>query len=103
MAKADPILLEPVSELVVTAPEANQGDIMGDLNSQARPHPGLERGRQRRGRDRRAGADVGGAALRDRPALDDRRPRAASRVQHSHYDPVPAHLVDKVRAAASAG
>ncbi len=33
MAKAGPILLEPISELVVTAPEANQGDIMGDLNS----------------------------------------------------------------------
>ena len=33
MAKAEPILLEPVSELVVLAPEAHQGDIMGDLNS----------------------------------------------------------------------
>ncbi|MGH8986268.1 MAG: elongation factor G, partial [Acidimicrobiia bacterium] len=33
MAKAGPILLEPISELVVTAPEVNQGDIMGDLNS----------------------------------------------------------------------
>src|SRR6185295_653626 len=33
MAKASPILLEPVSELVVVAPEASQGDIMGDLNS----------------------------------------------------------------------
>ena len=54
MAKADPILLEPVSELVVTVPEANQGDIMGDLNAQARPHPGLGVGRRRRGRDRRA-------------------------------------------------
>ena len=33
MAKAEPILLEPVSELVVIAPEVNQGDIMGDLNA----------------------------------------------------------------------
>ena len=32
LTKATPILLEPVSELVVTVPEANQGDIMGDLN-----------------------------------------------------------------------
>ena len=30
--KAGPLLLEPVSELVVTVPEVNQGDIMGDLN-----------------------------------------------------------------------
>ena len=33
MAKAGPILLEPVSELVVFAPEASQGDILGDLNA----------------------------------------------------------------------
>ena len=33
MAKASPIVLEPVSEMVVTAPEASQGDLMGDLNS----------------------------------------------------------------------
>ncbi len=32
LAKANPILLEPVSELVVTVPEEYQGDIMGDLN-----------------------------------------------------------------------
>ena len=70
-----PILLEPVSELVVLAPEAHQGDIMGDLNS-------------KRGRIQGSSAagngeveivalvpDVGDPALRDRPALDDRRPR----------------------------
>ena len=76
MAKAGPILLEPVSELVVTVPEANQGDIMGDLNSQARA---ASRARRRsataRSRSSRIGADVGDPALRDRPALDDRRPR----------------------------
>src|SRR3989442_12268810 len=33
LAKANPILLEPISELVVTAPEQYQGDLMGDLNS----------------------------------------------------------------------
>ena len=31
--RPSPILLEPVSELVVIVPEVNQGDIMGDLNS----------------------------------------------------------------------
>ena len=70
MAKATPILLEPISELVVVAPEAYQGDIMGDLNSKRGRIQGIERHRERRGRDRRPGADVRGAALRDRPALD---------------------------------
>lgn len=31
--KADPILLEPVMKVVVTTPEANMGDVIGDLNS----------------------------------------------------------------------
>ena len=75
MAKAGPILLEPISELVVIAPEASQGDIMGDLNSKR----GRIQGSSAVGNGEveivALGADVGGAALRDRPALDDRRPR----------------------------
>jgi elongation factor G len=31
--RADPILLEPVMKVVVTTPEANMGDVIGDLNS----------------------------------------------------------------------
>ena len=32
-AKADPVLLEPIMKVVVTAPEEYMGDVMGDLNS----------------------------------------------------------------------
>ncbi len=32
-AKADPVLLEPIMKVVVTAPEDFMGDVMGDLNS----------------------------------------------------------------------
>ena len=31
--KGDPILLEPVMKVVVTTPELNMGDVIGDLNS----------------------------------------------------------------------
>lgn len=31
--KADPVLLEPIMKVVVTTPEANMGDVIGDLNS----------------------------------------------------------------------
>jgi elongation factor G len=31
--KGDPIILEPVMKVVVTTPEANMGDVIGDLNS----------------------------------------------------------------------
>jgi len=95
LAKANPILLEPISELVVTVPEANQGDIMGDLNG-------------KRGRIQ-GSASIGGGEVEIvanvpssellRYAIDLRsmtggRGRFATR--HSHYDPVPSHLVDKI-------
>ncbi len=96
MAKAGPILLEPISELVVTAPEANQGDIMGDLNS-------------KRGRIQ-GSASVGNGEVEItalvptsevlRYAIDLRSltgGRGRFTRNDSHYDPVPAHLADKIR------
>ncbi len=99
MAKAEPILLEPVSELVVTVPEAYQGDVMGDLNS-------------KRGRIQGSGALGDGEVeivamvptseiLRytiDLRSMTGGRGRFTTR--HSHYDPMPAHLVEQVRAEA---
>ena len=100
--RPDPVLLEPVSELVVTVPEASQGDVMGDMNAQ-------------RGRIQGT-ASIGGGeaevvaqrahersdALRHRLAVDDRRPRPLHRSPTRTTSPVPAHLADKVHAAAAA-
>jgi elongation factor G len=99
MAKAAPTLLEPISELTVIAPEASQGDIMGDLNS-------------KRGRIQSSGAIGRGEVeivafvptsevLRyviDLRSLTGGRGRFS--LQPSHYDPVPSHMVDKLRAQA---
>lgn len=101
MAKAGPILLEPVSELVVTAPEAHQGDIMGDLNS--------KRGRVQ-GSAFIGGGEVEITALVPtsevlRYAIDLRSMtggRGRYEIKHSHYDPVPSHLTDKIVAAHAA-
>ncbi|GMU79658.1 MAG: elongation factor G-like protein [Acidimicrobiia bacterium] len=95
MAKASPIVLEPISEVVVTAPEANQGDLMGDLNS-------------KRGRIQGSGS-VGNGEVEIvalvptsevlRYAIDLRSitgGRGRFTMAHSHYDPLPAHLVDKI-------
>jgi elongation factor G len=95
MAKANPILLEPISELVVTAPEQYQGDLMGDLNS-------------KRGRIQGSGA-VGHGEMEIvaqvptsevlRYAIDLRSitaGRGRFEISHSHYDPVPPHLVDRI-------
>jgi elongation factor G len=101
MAKAGPILLEPVSELVVTAPEASQGDLMGDLNS-------------KRGRIQ-GSASIGNGEVEVvamvptseilRYAIDLRsmtHGRGTFVATHSHYDPVPTHVADKITAAATA-
>ncbi len=98
LAKANPVLLEPVSELVVTVPEANQGDIMGDLNG-------------KRGRIQ-GSASVGGGEVEItanvpsseilRYAIDLRSMtggRGRFVIRPSHYDPVPAQLVDKIVAS----
>jgi elongation factor G len=42
MAKADPVLLEPVMKVEVTMPEEYMGDVMGDLNSRRGRIEGME-------------------------------------------------------------
>jgi elongation factor G len=44
LAKAGPVLLEPVSRLEVTVPAASQGDVLGDLNSRRGRVMGTESG-----------------------------------------------------------
>jgi elongation factor G len=99
MTKAGPVLLEPVSEVVITVPEANQGDVMGDMNS-------------RRGRIQGTAAIGAGEAevVAHVPTSEvmrysiDLRSMTGGRgrytLTHSHYEPVPAHLAEKVQAAA---
>jgi len=99
MAKAGPILLEPISELVVIAPEASQGDIMGDLNSKR----GRIQGASSIGRGHVEIVAMIPTSEILRYAIDLRSMtggRGRFEVKHSHYDPVPSHLVDKLTAAA---
>ena len=42
MAKADPVLLEPVMKVEVTVPEDYMGDVIGDLNSRRGRIEGME-------------------------------------------------------------
>jgi len=95
MAKAGPVLLEPVSLLEVTVPASMQGDILGDLNS-------------RRGRVQGTETVDGGmqmitalvpSAEIQRYAVDLRSltgGRGRFRAEHDHYDTVPANLVDRM-------
>jgi elongation factor G len=102
LQKAKPVVLEPISQLTVTVPDGMQGDVLGDLNS-------------RRGRI--SGSASLGDGLHEVQALVptaelgryvlDLRSMTGGRgrfsVTHSHYDVLPAHLVDRVARAEGNG
>jgi elongation factor G len=95
MAKAGPVLLEPISELEVTVPAAYQGDVMGDLNAR--------RGRLQGTESAASGEQVIKALVPTsellRYAIDLRSitgGRGRFSARHSHYDVMPQHLADKV-------
>ena len=95
MAKAGPVLLEPVSLLEVTVPILYQGDVMGDLNSRR----GRVQGTEAVGNgEQTITAQVPTSEVL-RYAIDLRSitgGRGRFTLSHDHYDPVPSHLVDKV-------
>jgi elongation factor G len=96
MAKAGPVLLEPISQLTITVPADRQGDVLADLSS-------------RRGRvqDTAAG-DAGEQVVYalaptsevQRYAVDLRSltgGRGSFTATHSHYDVAPPQVAEKVR------
>ena len=98
MAKAGPVLLEPISHLEVTVPLAYQGDVMGDLNSRR----GRVQGTEAVGNgEQMVSAQVPTSEVM-RYAIDLRSitgGRGRFELRHDHYDVLPAHLVDKVAKA----
>ncbi len=98
LAKAAPVVLEPVSVLTVIVPLAFQGDVMGDLNA-------------RRGRVQGTEMDEHGNSVIIalvpeaellRYAIDLRSMtggRGRFSLHHDHHDVLPAHLVTKLTPA----
>jgi elongation factor G len=96
MAKAGPVLLEPVSLLEVTVPSEYQGDVMGDLNARRGRVQGTESGGEG---EHNITAMVPTSEIL-RYAIELRSVtggRGRFSATHSHYDVLPAHLVDKVK------
>jgi len=95
MAKADPVVLEPISRLEVTVPAAMQGEVLGDMNS-------------RRGRVQGTDTAEGGRQVItalvptseiQRYAVDLRSitgGRGRFRAEHDHYDVMPANLAERM-------
>ena len=98
MAKAGPVMLEPISTLEVIVPLAYQGDIMGDLNSRR----GRVQGTEAVGLGEQKITALVPTSEILRYAIDLRSitgGRGRFSVRHDHYDLLPAHLVDKVAKA----
>jgi elongation factor G len=98
MAKAGPVLLEPISLLEVTVPGELLGDVMGDLNARRGRVQGTESGNN--------GEQIVTALVPTgeimRYAIDLRSitgGRGRFTVHHDHYDLLPSHLTDKVARA----
>jgi elongation factor G len=96
MAKAEPVVLEPIMKLDVTVPADLLGDVMGDLNSRRGKVQGTEQGE--------AGEQTIYALVPEsellRYAIELRSltgGRGRFAVEHDHYDVMPTHLVDKIR------
>jgi len=92
--EAGPVLLEPIMDIVVTVPEEFMGDVLGDMNTRRGRVLGME---QSRGNGI-VTAQVPLAEIQ-RYATDLRsmtQGRGIYRMSFSHYDIVPAHIVEKV-------
>ena len=92
--EASPVLLEPIMKVVVTAPDENIGDVIGDLNSR--------RGRVLRvdakGNYQMIEANVPmSEMLKYAPDLNSKTGgRGTFTMEFSHYEELPAQLADKV-------
>jgi elongation factor G len=94
LAKAKPVLLEPIMSMEIVVPDDAMGDVIGDLNS-------------RRGKVQGVDSKPGGQIIRAQVPMSevlkyspDLRSMTSGRgsftVAFSHYEEMPAHLADKV-------
>ncbi len=92
--QANPVLLEPVMNVEVVAPEANMGDIMGDLSSRrGRPQGSESMGEMHAIRAQVPLAEMLSYAPQLRSMTGG---RGSYTMEVDHYDEVPAHLAEKI-------
>jgi elongation factor G len=94
VAKADPVLLEPIMDIEVTVPDQFMGDVIGDLNSKR----GRILGMQPKGKMQVVSAQVPLGEMR-RYSIDLRSVtggRGVFKMDFSHYEEVPDHIAQKI-------
>ena len=100
MSRAKPTLLEPVMQVEVYAPSDFAGDLMGDLNSRRGRIGGMET----RGTSTSIKAEVPMAEMLtyEQQLTSATGGRGSYHMEFSHYEEVPAHVLQKVVADAKA-
>ncbi len=100
MPKAGPQLLEPIMKVDVFVPDANVGDVIGDLNRRR----GMMKSQEPGATNVRIKADVPLGEMFG--YIGDLRSATSGRgqfsMEFSHYSPVPNNIVEKVRAEVTA-
>ena len=100
VAEARPTLLEPLMEVVITAPEECSGDLMGDLSSRRGRVQGMDAvGKQQAIRAQVPMAEMLEYASTLKSITSD---RGSYTMSFSHYDEVPGQIQEKLVAAAKA-
>jgi elongation factor G len=98
LQEANPILLEPIVKLEITVPEEFMGDVMGDLNSRRGRVLGMDsKGKLQVIKAQAPMSEVLTYAL-DLNSISGGR--GTFTMEPSHYEEVPAHMAEKVIAAA---
>ena len=101
MARAKPVLLEPVMKVEVLTPEPYMGDVMGDLNARRGRIEGIEQqGAIRVVRAMVPLAEMFGYATALRSATQG---RATFTMEPSHYEEVPASIAEEIRTKSGVG
>jgi elongation factor G len=100
MAEADPYLLEPIMQMTISVPEANVGDVVGDLNSRR----GRPLGVEPKGSMTEIKAEVPMAEVLD--YAPDMRAITGGQGDYTmeflRYEEIPSHVAQKVIAEATA-
>ncbi|MBW3645531.1 MAG: elongation factor G [Actinobacteria bacterium] len=100
MARANPVVLEPISLLTVAVPDDQLGDVMGDLNARR----GRVQGTEPRGVGEQEVTALVPTSEILRYAIDLRSltgGRGRFSARHDHYDVLPSHLAERLPAGAA--
>ena len=101
MAKANPVLLEPVMDVEVVTPEEYMGDIIGDLNSRRGQVGAMEnRGNARVFKAKVPLANMFGYVNNLRSMSQG---RAQFTMQFDHYAQVPQNVADEIKSGKTSG